>query len=186
MGHLQGGSLEGGARADPGNATRRSEPCRWAIEHVRLVMDRLTGGCACGAIRYTLLSSLFDAGYCHCRLCQLSSGAPVLAFATVPLGDFEVTRGAIAHRRSSQDGERGFCQSCGSPLTIHVTYQPETIDFTIATLDRPEEVTPRFHIWTESSIGWFAQSEALPRHARFRPDTVGLDAQPPYGEAPST
>lgn len=95
------------------------------------------GRCACGAVRYRLLSEPFDAGYCHCRICQLTSGAPVMAFATVPLDDFVVVEGELSIRASSAFGERGFCGTCGTPLTMHVTHQPDTIDFTIATLDRP-------------------------------------------------
>src|SRR6202035_3322444 len=48
---------------------------------------RRTGRCLCGAVRYKLESAPFDAGYCHCRICQLASGAPVMAFATVPRND---------------------------------------------------------------------------------------------------
>jgi hypothetical protein len=134
----------------------------------------LTGRCACGAVRYALRSRPFDAGYCHCRICQLTSGAPVMAFATVPLGDYQVTQGEIALRRSSELAERGFCRDCGTPLTIHAGYQPDTIDFTIATLDDPSAVVPSFHIWTRSRIGWFDTADALPRHAKFRAETAGL------------
>jgi hypothetical protein len=137
-------------------------------------VSELTGGCACGAIRYTLRSQPFDAGYCHCRICQLTSGAPVLAFATVPLNDFQLMMGTPTIRRSSEFGERAFCSACGTPLTIHVDYQPETIDFAIATLDYPAAVKPEFHIWNESRIGWFDTADRTPRHARFRPETVGL------------
>ena len=35
-----------------------------------------TGGCLCGTVRYALKSEPFDCGWCHCRSCQLTSGAP--------------------------------------------------------------------------------------------------------------
>jgi hypothetical protein len=136
----------------------------------------LEGGCACGAIRYRLASQPGDAGYCHCRICQLTGGAPVMAFATVPRGGLVVLRGDPAARRSSPFGQRWFCRDCGTPLAIMVTHQPETIDFAIATLDDPEAVPPGFHIWTRSRIGWFETADPLDRHERFRPDTVGLTA----------
>ena len=47
----------------------------------------LTGGCMCGAVRYELKSEPFDCGWCHCRTCQLNSGAPAMVFASVPDGD---------------------------------------------------------------------------------------------------
>jgi hypothetical protein len=138
-------------------------------------MDKsFEGGCACGAVRYRLASEPFDAGYCHCRICQLTSGAPVMAFATVPRDDMVFTA-EPAKRDSSEFGQRWFCGECGTPLAMLVRHQPHTIDFPIATLDRPAAVPPGFHIWAGSRIDWFDTSDTLERHERFRPDTVGLD-----------
>ena len=53
----------------------------------------LTGGCLCGAVRYELKSAPFDCGWCHCRTCQLNSGAPAIVFASVPAGDLVWTEG---------------------------------------------------------------------------------------------
>jgi len=33
------------------------------------------GGCLCGAARYRGTRSLLDSGFCHCWICQKSSGA---------------------------------------------------------------------------------------------------------------
>ena len=93
----------------------------------------LTGGCLCGAVRYRLDSRPFDAGYCHCELCRRACGAPVVAFATVPLESFVVS-GSPRRRRSSAFGERWFCGDCGTQLAMHVDHQPDTVDFTLATL----------------------------------------------------
>jgi len=134
----------------------------------------LTGGCACGAVRYRLASAPFDAGYCHCDTCRRSSGAPVLAFATVPLADFVVTSGAPRVRRSSSFGERGFCADCGTQLTMHVDHQPDTIDFTVATLDDASGVAPGFHLFFGSRLPWFDTDDEHPRHEGLRPDTRGL------------
>ena len=53
----------------------------------------LPGGCLCGAVRYRLASAPFDGGWCHCRMCQLNSGSPAMAFAKVPSDDFVVEQG---------------------------------------------------------------------------------------------
>ena len=132
------------------------------------------GGCSCGAVRYRLTSEPFDAGYCHCRLCQRTAGAPVMAFATVPFADFVLTCGAPKRRRSSTIGERWFCGDCGSALAMRVDHQPETIDFSIASLDDPSSVAPAFHIWTRSQLSWFDVRDDNPRHLEFRADTRGL------------
>jgi hypothetical protein len=134
----------------------------------------LTGGCGCGAVRYRLTSAPFDAGYCHCTICRRSSGAPVMAFATVRRADFVVTDGTLRIRRSSGFGERGFCADCGTQLTMHVAHQPDTVDFTIASLDDPARVAPGFHLFVEERIPWFETTDGCPRHPGLRAETRGL------------
>lgn len=146
----------------------------------------LSGGCMCGVVRYGLASAPFDSGWCHCRTCQLFGGAPAMAFASVPAGDHAWIDGEPAVRwiRSSSFGERAFCSECGTPLLMKVSHQPETIDLPVVTLDRPEAAPPEFHIFWESRLGWFDPGDDLPRHARFRPGTQGLEGtDPPDGSS---
>ena len=139
-----------------------------------MTRNEITGGCACGGVRYRLASVPFDAGYCHCSLCRRSSGAPVVAFATVPLTDFILIAGDPRRRRSSDFGERWFCGDCGTQLAMHVDHQPDTIDFTIASLDAPAAVRPVFHIFFAERVPWFEPRDTFPRHDGFRPNTRGL------------
>ena len=142
---------------------------------------KIEGGCACGAVRYGLMSAPFDTGWCHCRICQRVSGAPAMAFSTVPAADFILVagEGAVGTVALTAFGRRRFCTRCGTPLTIEVDYQPETIDFAVATLDDPDAVAPGFHIFRASRIAWFETADNLPRHDRFRPDTRGLEGTEP-------
>jgi hypothetical protein len=135
----------------------------------------LEGGCPCREIRYRLLSEPFDAGYCHCRICRQASDAPFLAFATVPLSDFEVAQGELQHYKSSEAGRRGMCPNCGTQLTIQVAFQPDTLDFTVASLNTPDLVVPTFHIWWKSRVAWTTGNDGLPRFDGFRPNTRGLE-----------
>ncbi|MBW8743334.1 MAG: GFA family protein, partial [Sphingomonas sp.] len=68
-------------------------------------------------MRYRLASDPFDAGWCHCRTCQLNSGSPAMAFASVPVGDFAFTHGEdlVGRFDSSDFGHRLFCSRCGTP-----------------------------------------------------------------------
>jgi hypothetical protein len=139
-------------------------------------MSDWTGGCLCGAVRYRLASPPFDAGWCHCRTCQLNSGSPAMTFASVKADDLRVEQGedALGQVESSSFGHRRFCTRCGTPLWMSVNHQPETLDFSIATLDDPEAIRPAFHIFYASRIGWADAGDDLPRHEGFRPDTRGL------------
>lgn len=129
----------------------------------------LTGGCLCGTVRYRLTAEPFDAGWCHCRMCQLNSGSPAMVFASVPSADFVVERGSeqIRRYRSSEKAERWFCGACGTPLLFHAI-DGATNDFSIATLDDPEAVVPAFHIYYASRIEWAAAADDLPQYPRGR------------------
>ena len=148
-------------------------------------MEKRAGGCLCGKVRYELSSEPFDAGWCHCRTCQLWGGAPAMAFASVPTPDFAFTKGERSVRwlKSSSFGRRAFCAECGSPLQVRVDYQPETIDFPIATLDDPDATAPEFHIFWGSKVAWFNPGDTLPRHEKFRPETRGLEGTEPLDDS---
>jgi hypothetical protein len=147
-------------------------------------MEKRSGGCLCGSVRYELRSEPYDAGWCHCRTCQLFGGAPALAFASVPTEDWQWTSGEdrVRRFRSSSFGHREFCSDCGTPLRVQVDHQPETIDFPIVTLDDPD-VRPEFHIFWERKVPWFDPGDDLPRHDKFRPETRGLEGTEPPDES---
>lgn len=130
----------------------------------------LTGGCLCGALRYSVNRPLVDAGYCHCRICQRAHGAPVVAWLTAPRDAFRYVRGGPAIYASSPAYQREFCAGCGSQLVFRRQCDAALIDIAVATLDAPEEVAPEYHIWRASRIPWFETKDALPRHADAGPD----------------
>ena len=147
-------------------------------------MAEYEGGCLCGAVRYGLEGDPFDCGWCHCRTCQLNSGAPAMAFASVKAGEWVVTRGEenVSRIRSTSFAERLFCGRCGTPLAIDYDIQPETFDFSVITLDDPTAVRPGFHIFWASRVSWFDPGDNLPKYDRFRPNTVGVQGtEPPDG-----
>ena len=133
-------------------------------ERRQIVGEDLTGGCLCGDIRYRITAAPVEAQYCHCRMCQRAHGAPVIAWLTVPLDGFAVTKGNPVAYRSSAKAFRHFCGSCGTPLTWREAENPRLVDISIASLDNPEAVTPTMHVWTDSQIAWFEITDHLPRY----------------------
>ena len=105
-------------------------------------------------------------------------------FATVPAGDLMWTEGGdkVKSVASSRFGHREFCGECGTPFLMKVDHQPETVDFSVVTLDEPGAVAPTFHIFWGSKVPWFEPKDDLPRHLKFRPDTRGLEGTEPPGE----
>jgi hypothetical protein len=135
------------------------------------------GGCLCGAIRYRVEGEPLDAGYCHCRMCQRSAGAPVLAWATFKVEQVEVLEGVPLRYRSSPEAQRAFCGACGTQLWFVTSKAPLLIDVTLASLDDPASIVPEYHIWTASRIPWLDTSDHLPRHQDGGPDRVLMEAE---------
>ena len=131
------------------------------------------GGCLCGAVRYRISAEPHHAGYCHCRMCQRSAGAPVVAWLTGPSAAFAWISGEPAVYRSSPKAERLFCPRCGTQLVFREPADPDRLDVTLASLDDPEAVRPGHHIWTSSRIGWFDVADDLPRYPEGGPAEPG-------------
>jgi hypothetical protein len=129
-----------------------------------MMAETLTGGCLCGGVRYRITGTAVEAQYCHCRMCRLAHGAPIVAWLTVPLDAFAVTAGEPAAYRSSTKAWRHFCGSCGTPLTWREAENPRLVDVSIASLDNPAAVEPTLHVWTDSRIAWFDTADHLPRY----------------------
>jgi hypothetical protein len=104
-----------------------------------------------------------------------------MVFASVAKRDLVWTSGGdkVKEVPSSSFGQRAFCGECGTPILVKVQHQPETVDFSIATLDEPEAIAPGFHIFWGSKIAWFEPRDDPPRHEKFRPDTRGLEGTEP-------
>ena len=135
----------------------------------------------CGSVRYRLLSDPYDPGWCHCRTCQLNSGAPAMPFASVKREDWMASSGkaAITTFRTSSFGQRAFCRECGTPLYVQVDHQPDRTDFSIVTLDDPGAIAPQWHIFWSSRVPWFNPGDDLPKYPQFRPGTDGLAGTEP-------
>ncbi len=133
----------------------------------------LEGGCLCGRMRYRIGDAPHHANYCHCRMCQRASGAPVVPWLTMASADFAWTAGAPAVYCSSPGAERLFCGVCGTQLVFREIADPESLDVTLASLDDPVAVRPSHHIWTMSRIAWFDLADDLPHHPERGPGSAG-------------
>jgi hypothetical protein len=129
----------------------------------------LEGGCLCGAVRYRISAEPSHADYCHCRMCQRATGAPVVPWLTVARAAFAWIKGEAAVYRSSAEAERLFCPSCGTQLAFRADAEPDHLDVTLASLDEPDAVRPTHHIWTSSRIAWFDIADDLPRYPERGP-----------------
>lgn len=128
------------------------------------------GGCLCGFVRYEAEGAPSHETCCHCSICRRASGAPFVAWFTVPAAGYRLVAGEPATFRSSAHGTRTFCPRCGTPLTFASTRLPDEVDVTTCSLDDPERAPPRDHTRVASRLAWVELGDALPAHREERPE----------------
>jgi hypothetical protein len=130
-------------------------------------MATLTGGCACGAIRYEFSGDAMFMAQCHCRDCQRASGGPFGAAIGVPQAALKVTGQVKYHEVVADSGKklrRGFCGTCGSPLLGRPERNPDMAVIAVGSLDDPSIFKPGMDIFTSSAQPW---DQLSPATAKF-------------------
>ena len=124
-----------------------------------------SGGCLCGGVRYDAAGDPLWVVHCHCASCRKASGAPMVTWAGYKPNAFKWT-GAAPKKFSSSEGVlRRFCPDCGTPLTYESTRWPDELHILVATLDDPESLTPRGHVYWSEHLAWLEIGDDLPKFA---------------------
>jgi len=128
--------------------------------------DKITGGCRCGAVRYECDAEPILAGHCHCTACQRASGTDKNSAVALPQDAFRLT-GEITEYTvkadSGNDSTRGFCPTCGDPITGHNTGMAGMMMVTAASLDDPSVFQPQMDIFVASAQPWDHMDPDLPK-----------------------
>jgi hypothetical protein len=122
-------------------------------------MTRLiTGGCACGALRYSCGERPLAQLICHCRDCQRASGSAFAACLLLPTDRLQFHGGQLkAYAVVSAKGraiQRSFCPECGSPVAIRRPEMPDVQFVQAASLDNPAIFTPTCEVWVSRAQAW--------------------------------
>lgn len=108
-------------------------------------MDRTTGGCLCGKLRFVTEGQPYRVGLCHCMDCRKSHGALFHASAVFPETAVTVTGEARDYMG------RFFCPNCGSP--VFGRWEDE-IGINIGAFDSPDQFKPTYELWTVRRESW--------------------------------
>jgi hypothetical protein len=121
----------------------------------------MTGGCACGRIRYAVKVRDDDAYLCHCRMCQRATGSVSIAFKTVKEEDVNWDREPDWYD-SSPIAMRPYCRECGTSLGFRFKSGSSKMDLTVASFDDPSAFIPRQHFGAESMHRAWLNTDGLP------------------------
>jgi hypothetical protein len=130
------------------------------------------GGCARGAIRFECETDPVVALNCHCRDCQRASGSAYSPIAAAPKVAVQVVGEPRYHRIVGKNGkaiERGFCQTCGSQVTVRWERLPDIIGLQAGCLDDPALYKPAMDVFTASAQPWDHMDPELQKYVGAPP-----------------
>ena len=111
---------------------------------------KVTGGCACGSIRYQLLDKPMFVHCCHCDDCQRLTGSAFVLNAIIETQAIKLLRGkpvAVPVPRENGSHDIYRCPSCQTALW---------------TLDEPGALQPDVHIYTRTKAKWLKLPNGTP------------------------
>jgi hypothetical protein len=134
------------------------------------------GGCACGAVRYRLVSDPLFTHCCHCLNCQRQTGSAFVINLLIEADRVELLSGdpqAVDAPRDDGSTQRIYrCPTC--QVAVFSEYGRPDVRFVRGgTLDEPTSVTPDVHIYTRSKVDWLTLPESVSAFEAFY-DTKAL------------
>ena len=132
-------------------------------------MPTITGGCLCGAVRYTAEADPTTATVCHCRDCQKFTGSAFAALVRV--SKEKVTLNGTLKTFSSIGGSgnpllRHFCPECGSSIAEQPGTRPDIFVLNVGTFDNPTMAKPSREIFCDDALPWIEVRGDIRRFAK--------------------
>jgi hypothetical protein len=129
--------------------------------------ERLEGGCACGHVRYRLLSPPMFVHCCHCASCQTETGSAFVINALIEPDRVELITGSPESVPTPSESGKGQaisrCPECRIALWSNYGGAGDLIRFVrVGTLDEPGRLAPDIHIYTRSKLPWVRLPDGVP------------------------
>jgi hypothetical protein len=130
-----------------------------------------TGGCACGAIRYSTEHAPVFQNHCQCRDCQRRSGTGHGSWLTFPARSKMAITGEAKHWEVAADSGNvkihAFCPNCGTPVYLRFAAMPELIAVPAGSLDEPGRFAPHVLTYRVRALAWDTVDPALQSFERM-------------------
>jgi hypothetical protein len=126
----------------------------------------LNGRCACGAVRYRLVSEPMFVHCCHCQDCQRHTGSAFVLNALIETDRVErlsgETEGVAVPTESGRPHVIHRGPACMVALWSHYGGVQRLSFVRVGTLDKPADLPPDVHIYTRSKLPWIALPADVP------------------------
>jgi hypothetical protein len=124
-----------------------------------------TGGCLCGAVRFTVKGAPIRMAQCHCLDCQRASGTGHMSNAIFDAADVEVTGTTASFASTADSGNvltRHFCPTCGARLFLYSQARPGKIVMAVGAFDDSSWFAPEVVLFTKRRPSWDLTTDGVP------------------------
>ncbi len=136
-----------------------------------MMADDLTGGCLCGAVRYSCRGEPVSTGLCQCQRCQRQSGSSFLIAVVYPQAAVDIDLAKLkTYVARDSDGtalNRHFCGNCGSAVMITLDRYPDIRSMMGGTVDDKTRLKPTFSLWCSSAQPWLELPPSIEQFADY-------------------
>jgi hypothetical protein len=143
-----------------------------------------SGGCLCGAVRYTQLGPALSVQHCHCSRCRRRYGMLAAQGAVIERAKIRIDGEANLTTYASADAPgyaTQFCRTCGCHLFAREAGEPKLMYFMPATLDGGRHpghpADKECHIHFGSKAEWDRTADDLPKYETTSPDEIMTELQ---------
>ena len=132
-------------------------------------MQKIKGGCLCGAVSYEVDNRFEKLFLCSCEQCRQISGS---AFASNLFGTIEGFNWLSGndeienYQMPGRDISKSFCRVCGSGVPW-ASGDGTRMIVPAGSLSEPAIVAERLRIFTSEQPSWASDLEQIPAHAKF-------------------
>ena len=120
--------------------------------------EGLTGGCACGSVRYRLASAPMFVNCCHCSKCQTQTGSAFVINALIEADRIETSAGEleVTELESGDGGAHDIyrCPKCHTALWSDYGRRGWLRFVRVGTLDDSAALPPDAHVFTSTKLPW--------------------------------
>jgi hypothetical protein len=119
-------------------------------------MNKLTGGCQCGEIKYVYSGDPMGIYICHCKECQKQSGSAFGISVEVRRDNFKIVHGAPKYWERKADSGKivkcTFCSNCGSRPWHESDAELDSLSIKGGSLDQLLDVSKAIHVWVSCKL----------------------------------
>ena len=118
--------------------------------------NKLTGGCLCGEVRYSVKEDFKVFYQCHCKQCQHLTGS---AFASNIFTDPENIKWETSHEKikfyehPTRGFSKAFCKECGSAVPF-INKSKTSLIIPAGSLFDDPHIMPQANIFTSEEACW--------------------------------